>query len=180
MSSNLTMWRLLLLAGGALPLVLSCGPPPAAPAPPTAVATATPVHATAVAAVQTGPVATTLAQTAATSIALSPMEIVEASFDPANVGNTSVTLVNKSQAPVDVSGWKLFVGGYRVTLPSTSFMTAVPGTPMIVHLTSSPTPTSGQNVYVGLENVDAFGRPDEDRILLTTPDGQVASSYTVR
>jgi hypothetical protein len=108
------------------------------------------------------------------------MEIVDASFDPANVGNSSVTLVNKSQIPVDVSGWKIFVGNYRATLPISSYMVAVTGTPMIIHLSSSATPTNGQHIYVGQENLDVVSRPDEDRVLLTTPDGQVASSYPLR
>jgi hypothetical protein len=157
--------------------VLNACAPPVAPAPPTPPPTPTAVRATAVAALQSGPTATQVAVAAATSIAASPMRIVDASLDPADVANSSVTLMNTSGSPVDVGGWMLLVANYRVTLPKTDYMTVVPYKMLIVHLASSPTPTNGNNVYVGLGALDGTPRVNSDQIVLLSPQGDVASTY---
>ncbi len=152
---------------------------PVAPAPPTPLPTPTPIHAEAVAALQTGPAATQVAVAAATSIAASTVFITDASFDPSNVYQSAVTIANYGTSAVDLGGWRLLISNYRVTLPKTEYMTLVPGHPMTVHLTSSPTPTSGQNVYVGMEAIDSTPRVNESDIVLLNADGDVASTYPI-
>jgi hypothetical protein len=149
---------------------------------PTEVATPTavPANATAIAALQTGPSATQAAIAAATSIAASTVRITDASFDPGNASNSSVTLMNAGTANVDLGGWVLLVSNYRVTLPSTNYMTVGPGTSMIVHLATSQTPTNGQNVYVGLGALDSTPRANPDQIVLLNPSGQVQSTYATK
>jgi hypothetical protein len=144
---------------------------------PTAPPTPTAIHATEVAALQSGPQATQIAVAQATSIAASPIRISDASLDPGNVGNSAVTLSNISTTLVDLSGWILLVQNYRVTLPTTQYMTVAPGKTMIVHLSSSATPTDGQNVYVGLGSVSTTPRVNPDQIVLLDKSGQVASTY---
>jgi Lamin Tail Domain len=139
--------------------------------------TPVPANATAVAAVQSGPSATQIAVAAATSIAASPVHITDASFDPANAANSSVTLTNGSGGNVDLGGWTLLVANYRVALPKTNYMTVGPGSSLIVHLATSQTPTNGQNVYVGLGSIDSTPRANTDQIVLLDPNGQVASTY---
>lgn len=157
-------------------LLSACGQPPPYVAP-TAPPTPTSVAATAVAALQTGPAATQVAVAAATSVTASTMRISDASFDPENVANTAVTVANMGQAPVDLGGWTLLVANYRVELPATKYMTVAPGNALIVHLSSSATPTSGQNVYVGEGALQSTPRVDADRIVLLDPQRQVASVY---
>jgi hypothetical protein len=159
-------------------LFTACYQPPAYVVP-TSPPTITPVpaNATAVAAVQSGPLATQIALTAATSVATSPVRIVDASLDPENVANSAVTISNTGSAAVDLSGWMLLVANVRVTLPTTQYMTVAPGHAMTVHLSSSPTPTNGQNVYVGLGALQNTQRIDSDRVVLLDPGGQVASLY---
>jgi hypothetical protein len=143
--------------------------------PPTS--TPTSANATAVAALQTGPTATQVASTAATSIAASTVHITNASLDPGDVSNSSVTLMNGGSANVDLSGWVLLVQNYRVTLPTTNYMTVAPGSSLIVHLATSQTPTNGQNVYVGLGSLDSTPRANPNQIVLLNPSGQVQSMY---
>jgi hypothetical protein len=172
------MHRLIALvsAVGVVAAAAGCSQPPTYVVP-TNVPTPTPIHATAVAAVQSGPAATQIAVAAATSMAASSVRIIDASFDPENAGNTSVSVMNISTAPVDLSGWVLLVANYRVTIPTTQYMTVVPGRTLIVHTSSSATPTNGQNVYVGLGALQNTPRVDSDRIVLLDPTGQVASLY---
>jgi hypothetical protein len=160
-----------------VPLVSGCYQPPASPAPPTAAPAPTPVRATAVAALQSGPTATQVAVAQATSIAASPIHIAGVSADPENVGNSAVTLTNTGTAPVNLGGWVLLVANYRVTLPTTEYMTIGPGSGLIVHLTTSPGPTNGQNVYVGLGAASGTPRLDADTTVLLDPRGQVAATY---
>ncbi|HEY1291778.1 MAG TPA: lamin tail domain-containing protein [Chloroflexota bacterium] len=162
-------------------MLVGCYTPPAYVVP-TEVATSTPVpaNATAVAALQTGPTATQAAVAAATSIAASSVHITDASFDPGNAADSAVTLSNAGSANVDLGGWVLLVSNYRVTLPTTNYMTVGPGSSLIVHLATSQTPTSGQNVYVGLGSVDNTPRANPDQIVLLNPSGQVASTYAIK
>jgi len=171
--------RRVVLGVGVLAIVLSgCYTPPTFVVP-TEPPTTTPVpaNATAVAALQSGPSATQIAIAAATSIAASPVHITDASFDPANAANSSVTLTNGGSSNVDLGGWTLLVANYRVALPKTNYMTVAPGSSLIVHLATSQTPTSGQNVYVGLGSLDNTPRANPDQIVLLDPNGQVASTY---
>jgi hypothetical protein len=142
--------------------------------------TPVPANATAVAALQNGPTATQVAASAATSIAASTVHITDASLDPGNVGNSAVTLMNAGGANVDLGGWVLLVQNYRVTLPTTNYMTVGPGSSLIVHLSTSQTPTNGQNVYVGLGSVDNTPRANPDQIVLLNPSGQVQSTYAMK
>jgi hypothetical protein len=71
----------------------------------------------AVSVLQNGPTATQVAAVAATSIAASPMRIVDANLNQANVGNSAVTVSNISQEPVDLGRGMLLVNNYKVTLP---------------------------------------------------------------
>jgi len=160
---------------------VGCYTPPAYVVP-TEVATSTPVpaNATAVAALQTGPSATQVAVAASTSIAASTVHITDATFDPGNASNSAVTLSNGGSGNVDLGGWVLLVSNYRVTLPTTNYMTVAPGSSLIVHLATSQTPTSGQNVYVGLGSVDNTPRANPDQIVLLNPSGQVASTYAMK
>ena len=48
---------------------------------------------------------------------------------------------------------------------------------MIVHLSTSPTPTSGQNVYVGLGALQNTPRVNQDRVVLINPSGNIASTF---
>src|SRR5690242_3473390 len=125
-------WRAGVLFGVGL-LVTGCYSPPPAPPPPTAAPTPTPIRATAVAGLQSGPAATQAAIAAATSIAVSPVRIAEASFNPENAASSAVTLENIGTQNVDLGGWVLLVDTYRVTLPQTDYMTVVPGDSLIVH-----------------------------------------------
>jgi hypothetical protein len=146
---------------------------------PTEVPTPTlaPANATAIAALQNGPTATQIAVSAATSTAASPVHITDASVDPGNAANSSVTLTNGSSANVDLGGWLLLVSNYRLTLPTTNYMTVAPGSSLTVHLASSQTPTSGQNVYVGLGSLDNTPRANPNQIVLLNPNGEIASTY---
>ena len=112
--------------------VTACYQPPVYVVP-TEVPTVTPIpaNATALAAVRTGPSGTEIAIGVATSIAESPITITDASADPSNVSNSSVTLFNTSQAPVDLSGWTLLFENYRVTLPTTQYMTVGAGSTVV-------------------------------------------------
>jgi hypothetical protein len=142
--------------------------------------TPVPANATVLAALQTGPTATQAAAVAATSMAASTVHITDASFDPGNVSNSAVTLMNVGSSNVDLGNWILLVQNYRVTLPATNYMTVAPGSSMIVHLATSQTPTNGQNVYVGLGSVDNTPRANPDQIVLLNPGGQVQSTYATR
>jgi lamin tail-like protein len=147
---------------------------------PTEVPTPTAANPTAIAALQSGPTATQAAVSVATSVATSPVHITDASFDPANVYDSAITLSNGSSTNVDVGDWVLLVSNYRVTLPKTDYMTIAPGHSLIVHLSQSATPTSGQNVYVGLGALDSSPRVNADQIVLLNSDGHVASTYAIR
>ena len=164
--------------GGALLLSAGCAAPPVPPSP-TDVPTPTPQPpvATAVAALSSGPTATQVAIAAATSIAASTIHITDATVDPSNVSASAVTLSNAGTSAVDMGGWVLLVVNYRVTLPKTDYMMLVPGRSMIVHLSTSPTPTNGQNVYVGLGALQNTPRVNADRIVLINPDGHIASLF---
>jgi hypothetical protein len=161
---------------GALAAVAGCYQPPAYVVP-TSPPTATPFHAEAIATLSSGPPATQIAASVATSVTASPVSIVETSLDPGNVANSSVTVSNTSDKPVDMSGWILLVQNYRVTIPTSQYMTIAGGHQMTIYLNSSPTPTNGQNVYVGLESIQNVPRVDSDRTVLINPQGQVASTY---
>lgn len=139
--------------------------------------TPVPVNATVVSALQTGPTATQAASVAATSMAASTVRITNASLDPGNVGNSSVTLMNVGSSNVDLGNWVLLVQNYRVTLPATNYMTVAPGSSLMVHLSTSQTPTNGQNVYVGQGSLDSTPRANPDQIVLLNPSGQVQSTY---
>jgi hypothetical protein len=136
-----------------------------------------PANATALAAVRTGPSATEIAIGAATSIAASPITITNASADPSNPSNSSVTLLNTSQGPVDLSGWTLFVLNYRVTLPTTQYMTVGAGSTVVLHLATSPSVATGKDIYVGLGSIDNTPRADPSQVVLLDKQGKVASLY---
>jgi hypothetical protein len=159
-------------------LVVACYQPPAYVVP-TEVPTPTtlPANATIIAALQTGPTATNVAVAGATSVAASPMRILNTSLDPQDVANSAVTVMNISQAPVDLGGWMLLVNNYKVTLPSTQYMTVAAGSTVNIHLGSSPTAASGQDVYVGLGALQNTPRVDADRTVLLDSQGHVASIY---
>jgi hypothetical protein len=165
-----------LCLAGALAAVTGCYQPPAYVVP-TSPPTATPFHAEAIATLSSGPQATQIAASAATSVAASPISIVDANVDAANVAYSSVTVSNTSDRPVDMSGWILLVQNYRVTIPTSQYMTVAGGQKMTFYLSSSQTPTNGQNVYVGLESLQNVPRVDSDRTVLLNPQGQVASTY---
>jgi Lamin Tail Domain len=160
-------------------VLTACGSPPPY-VEPTAVPTPTPAHATAVAALQTGPTATHVAVAEATSIAGSTVHITDASFDPGSAADSAITLSNGGSAAVDLGGWVLLVADYRISLPRTDYMTVAPGHSLIVHLATSQSPTSDQNVYVGLGALESTPRIDQDQIVLIDADGQVASTYVAR
>jgi hypothetical protein len=171
------MKRLLMLAMPAA-LLVACYQPPAYVVP-TDVPTPTtvPANATLIAALQTGPTATNIAVAAATSMAASPMRILSTSIDPQDAANSAVTVMNVSQAPVDMSGWTLLVANYKVLIPSTQYMTVAAGSTLNIHLGQSPTAASGQDVYVGLGALLSTPRVDAERTVLLSPQGQVASVY---
>jgi hypothetical protein len=164
-----------LAAGFAASTLVSCQPP--AYVVPTSPPSPTSANATLVASLQTGPTATNIAIAEATSIAASPVRITSASLDPQDYANSAVTIANISSANVDLSGWTLLVANYKVTLPTTDYMTVGPGSMLIVHLSSSATPTQGQNVYVGLGALQNTPRANPDQVVLMDPHGQVASIY---
>jgi hypothetical protein len=159
-------------------LLVACYQPPAYVVP-TNVPTPTtvPANATIVAALQTGPTATNVAVAAATSIAVSPMRILSTSMDPQDVANSAVTVMNVSQAQVDMSGWMLLVNNYKVTLPATQYMMVAAGSTLNIHLGDSPTAASGKDVYVGLGALQSTPRVDADRTVLLDSQGHVASIY---
>jgi len=126
---------------------------------------------------QSGPAATQVAVAAATTIAASPMHILEVSLDPENSANSAVTLFNGGPATVDLSGWSLLVSNFRVTLPTTQYMSVGSGSKMIVHLGNSQGPTSGQDVYVGMSSLQNTERLNADQTVLLFPNGSVASTY---
>ena len=159
-------------------LLVACYQPPAYVVP-TEVPTPTtvPANATIIAAMQTGPTATNVAVAGATSIAASPMRILNTSVDPQNVANSAVTVMNISQAPVDLSGWSLLVANYKVTLPSTQYMTVAAGSTLNLHLGDSPTVASGQDIYVGLSSLQNTPRVNANQTVLLDSQGHVASIY---
>jgi len=167
---------------GALLIVLS-GCSPAAPTSPTAAPLPTPTseHAEAVATLQSGPAPTLRAQAAATSIATSAVQITDASVDQINPENSSVTLSNNGTQAVDLSGWVLLVGSYHITFPTSNYMTLEPARTKIVHLSSSTTPTMGDNLYLGIGSmsVGAGNVTSGDNIILLDAEGHVMSSYPV-
>lgn len=105
------------------------------------------------------------------------MHIIDVSLDPSNAAYSAVTVFNGGPSVVDLGGWTLLVANYRVTLPATQYMSVAPGNKMIVHLGSSPAPTSGQDVYVGISSLQNTPRGDPERTVLLFPDGKVASTY---
>lgn len=165
-----------LVAVAGCALITGCYQPPTYVVP-TDPPTPTPVRATAVAAVQSGPTATQIAVSAATSVATSPVRIVDVLLDPENVANSAVSVQNTSGTVVDLSGWTLLVENYRVRIPATQYVSVAPGGTLILNLGSSPVPTSGQHVYVGLGALQNTPRVDEQRTVLLDPDGRVASVY---
>jgi hypothetical protein len=168
-----------LIAFGVLTVLLAAcyTPPPYVPPADLPSPTPVPAQATSTAALQSGPTATQVALTAATSIAQSPMRIIDVSLDPENAANSAVTVFNGGQAIVDLSGWALLVDNYRVTLPSNQYMSVGPGAKMILHLGNSQGPTSGQDIYVGISSVQSTPRGDAERTVLLFPNGSVASTY---
>jgi hypothetical protein len=139
--------------------------------------TPVPANATALAAVRTGPSGTAIAVEAATSIAASPITITDTSVDPSDPSNSSVTLFNTSQGAVDLSGWVLLVANYRVTLPTTQYMTVGPGSTVVLHLGTSPSVATGKDIYVGLGSLDNTPRADPGQVVLFDKQGNVASLY---
>ena len=115
-----------------------------------------------------------------TSVSASTVHITEASFDPGNAANSAVALTNAGGASVDLGGWVPLVANYRVTLPTTSYMTIAPGSSLMVHPATSQTPTSGENVYVGLGSLDNTPRANPDQIVLVNASGQVASTNATK
>lgn len=170
--------RVIVVTAAALLATTACYQPPAYVVP-TSPPTPTPVpaNATAVSALQSGPTATQVAVAVGTTIADSPIQITNASIDPQDVSNSAVTLANSGSAPVDLSGWVLLVQNYKVTIPTTQYMTVVPGNTLTLHLGTSPTPPNGQTVYVGLGSLQNTPRVDAERVVLLNPQGQVASTY---
>jgi hypothetical protein len=162
-----------------LAVIVGCSAPPPPLATPTLGPAATPVHAEAVSTLQSGPVQTQLAVAAATSIARSTVQISDASVDQINVENSSVSLKNVGTEPVDLSGWVLFVGSYRITFPTSNYMTLAPASTKIVHLSSSTAPTSGDNLYLGLGAVSVGSGhvTSGDELVLLDSEGNVASIF---
>jgi hypothetical protein len=105
------------------------------------------------------------------------LTITAVTRDDATGDNAAVTLLNRGPEPVDLSGWMLLVSGYRATFPTTSYMTVSPGSSKIVHLTSSPEPATGDNIYIGYGAVDAGGLGATDAVVLLDTYGHVASVY---
>jgi len=163
-------------------LAAACAPapPPPTPAPAKPAATPTSVNASLIATVQSSPAGTAIVIAAGTTIALSPVQIASAKVDEANFENSEVTLHNSGTQPIDLSNWALLVGTYRITFPTTNYMTLAPGSNKIVHLSSSSTPTSGDNIYLGVGSVKAGTgiATAGDRIVLLNQNGEVASTYT--
>ena len=162
----------------AIVLLTACYQPPVyvVPTEPPTV-TPVPANATALAAVVTGPSATQIAIGAATSIAASPITITNASVDPSDASNSAVTLFNTSQGPVDLSGWTLLVANYRVTLPTTQYMTVAAGNTVVLHLATSPSVATGKDIYVGLGSLDSTPRANPNQVVLFDKQGSVASVY---
>jgi hypothetical protein len=159
-------------------LLVACYQPPAYVVP-TEVPTPTtvPANATIIAALQTGPTATNIAVAGATSVAASPMRILSTSLDPQDPSNSAVTVMNISQATVDLSGWSLLFNNYKVTLPSTQYMSVGAGSKLNIHLGNSPSVASGQDVYVGLGALQNTPRVNADQTVLLDSQGHVASVY---
>ena len=60
-------------------------------------------------------------------------------------------------------GWVLLVSNYRVTRPTTNYMTMARDGSRIVHLATSQTPTNGQNMYVRSGSLDTRHVPTRTR-----------------
>jgi len=163
----------------ALLLLAACAPAPAVPTPAPAQPTATPFHADAIATYASSPAATAAVVAAATSVAVSPVQISEATVDPGNFENSSITLHNSGTQPVDLSGWVILVGSYRVKFPTNDYMTLEPAHSKIVHLSSTDDPVSGDNLYLGMGSVSVGtgAVTSGDRIVLVNSQGKVASTY---
>ena len=75
----------------------------------------------------------------------------------------------------------MLVGTYRITVPTTDYMPVAPASNKIVHLfvhlLSSSTPTSGDNIYLGVGSVKAGTgiATAGDRIVLLNSNGEVAT-----
>ena len=131
-------------------LLAACAPPPPAPTPAPPQPTPTSVHADVIATYASSPAATAVVVAAATSVAASTVQISEATVDTGNFENSSITLHNSGTQPVDLSGWVILVGSYRVKFPTNDYMTLAPASSKIVHLSSSNDPVSGDNLYLGM------------------------------
>jgi len=154
----------------------------AAPTPtPTALPTPTAVHAEAVATFESGPVPTQLAVAAATSIAASPVQIANVTVDTASPDNSAVTLRNSGDKPVDLSGWTLLFNSFRAKFPTTNYMTLAPNSIKNVYLSSSTSPVTGDNVYLGISSVNAGTGlfTAGNQIILLDSENKVASQYKV-
>jgi hypothetical protein len=176
--ANLT-WRSACLSG-LLVVGSACAPP--APPPATPAPTPTSPAAAVLATLQTGPAATARVLSAATTIAGSPVQISSVALNTVNFAESTVTVSNVSSAPVDLSGWTLFVGTYSATLPTNQYMTILPSQSKIIHLSGAvpgSDPTSGDNIYLGASSIDpGMGVLTQgDRVVLMNPQQQVASAY---
>jgi hypothetical protein len=98
----------------------------------------------AAAATQVAPTVQAAAAAAGTAIAAAPVQLVEVRF---GVPDTTLTLRNTSQTPVDLAGWKLRAGDASVTLPTAAQI--APGGTVTIH-TASGASTAGE-VYLGQE-----------------------------
>ena len=124
-------------------------------------------------------------QSAATAVVLAaatawrrPFRFPDATVDERNFENSSSRCTIAAQ-PVDLSGWVILVGSYRVKFPTTDYMTLAPSSNKIVHLSSSNSPVTGDNLYLGMGAVSTGtgALTSGDKVVLVDPDGKVASTY---
>jgi hypothetical protein len=109
----------------------------------------------------------------ATAIAASPVQIAEARLDQPD---TRVVLRNSGPTTANVGGWTMLFTAFGVIVPRNTLV--LPGGSVTVHF--APGVSTATDVYLGTgQEVMADSLKPGNRIVLVTPEGQVASVYRV-
>jgi hypothetical protein len=109
----------------------------------------------------------------ATAIAASPVQIVEVRLDQPD---TRVVLRNSGATIADVGGWTMLFTAFGAIIPRNTLV--LPGGSVTVHF--APGVSTATDVYLGTgPEVMADSLKPGNRIVLVTPQGQVASVYRI-
>jgi len=168
--------------------IAACAPTATAPSAPTAVSAATAAASTVATLVAASPVATLVAASPVTTVAAaasaaaspaaaiaaaSPVRITAAQLSPTDA---TITIQNAGNAVVDMTGWRLRVGGATVTLPANSRV--APGESITIHTASGT--NSGTDVYLGSDAATLLsGLQPGATVALVDAQGTVVSEFVL-